>query len=132
MSHGRALIAANIGIWTHAYHVLLMLAIAAYFQICWTLKGQTLGMKAWSLKLVRLNGHAPRTIDVLRRLMMSAPPYLLIIATILYTMRWHASPYWQGLAALPLAVDLLWAKRPGSQTLVDRWSGTRLYRETAS
>ena len=128
LTHGRALIEGNIGLWAQAYHALLVLAITGYFQVCWTVKGQTLGMKAWSLKLLNRAGDLPSTVDVLRRLALSAPMYLLIVASILYTMRWHAPVVWEGLASIPLAIDLLWSKRASHASLVDLGSGTRIHR----
>ena len=37
----------------------LYIALSSYYCICWTKKGQTLGMKSWRIKLQNADGTAP-------------------------------------------------------------------------
>ena len=36
--------------------LLMIFALSSYFYFCWRKQGQTLGMKAWNIKLVQDNG----------------------------------------------------------------------------
>jgi uncharacterized RDD family membrane protein YckC len=38
----------------------LWLALASYYVLCWTTRGQTLGMKSWRLRVESLDGGHPR------------------------------------------------------------------------
>ena len=80
-----------------AYQALLCAVFAAYFLWCWLRGGQTLAMKAWRLRLVRVT---PR-----RALLRFALALVLV----------------------PTGISLLWAlfDRDG-QFLHDRLAGTRL------
>ena len=50
------------------YRAVLLAAVALYFGIPWTRRGQTLGMVAWRLRLERDDGSLPRWPDVPKRL----------------------------------------------------------------
>jgi uncharacterized RDD family membrane protein YckC len=81
----------------------LVAVIGGFFAYFWTHGGQTLGMRAWRLRLVRANGEKPRPGDALLR---------LACATV---------------ALAPAGLGLWWVLID-SEGLAwhDRWSGTRL------
>ena len=105
----------------------LFVAMGAYLVICWTRTGQTLGMKAWRLKVVDSNGRPPRTMRAIAR----------------YVLAWHLWIPGLALAALvrPTTTSLLVALVAGFALLTlpalfdrqrrlmhDRWTGTRIVR----
>lgn len=51
----------------------LFLAIGIYFVLCWRLKGQTLPMKTWHIKLVDKNGNRPGVGTLLARYLLIWP-----------------------------------------------------------
>jgi uncharacterized RDD family membrane protein YckC len=105
----------------------LFVALGAFLVICWTRTGQTLGMKAWRLKVVDSNGRLPRTMRAIAR----------------YVLAWHLWVPGLALAALtqPTTTSLFVALAAGFALLMlpalldpqrrlmhDRWTGTRLVR----
>ena len=51
LTGGEAILTSTQGPVGHLYHAVLLLAVFAYFGWCWTQSGQTLGMKAWRIRL---------------------------------------------------------------------------------
>lgn len=49
----------------------LLAVTAAYFVISWARIGQTIGMRAWRLKLVRIDGTKPRAPQALARFFLA-------------------------------------------------------------
>lgn len=77
--------------------------LAGYYVLCWTRRGQTLGMKSWRLQIRDKNGHYPGAGQAWLRCLL-AP-----------------------VAALPLGLGYIWSwfdKRHGAWH--DRWTGTRV------
>ncbi len=50
---------------------ILFLVIGAYFVVSWTRTGQTLALKVWRLKVVDLDGRAPRSGRAIARYLLS-------------------------------------------------------------
>lgn len=127
-THGEAVTPANVGAWAYAYDALLALMIAAYFGIAWTARGQTLGMKAWDIRVETAAGTLPGWRAVLARLACAAPLYLALVGALLMFMARLTA--WPGLVAgaLPLAASLALHAVTGRGTLQDRLSGTRIVR----
>ena len=48
--------------------LLMIFALSSYFYFCWRKQGQTLGMKAWNIKLVQNNGELVTRSQCLSRL----------------------------------------------------------------
>lgn len=81
----------------------LVAVVAGFYVYFWTHGGQTLGMNAWRLRLVRVDGAKLRLKDALLR---------LACATV---------------ALAPAGLGLLWVLiDPGHLAWHDRWSRTRL------
>ena len=106
------------------YPPLQLTALAAYFMWSWMRGGQTLGARAWRMRVVADAGRVtlPRA---LARCAVAASPLLLLAFGALLEPRWL-------LAAMLLVwgVDYAAALFNGDRrTLHDRFSGTRLLRE---
>ncbi len=55
-THGRAILPETAGAWVHPYRAGLVLVAGAYYVINWLRSGQTLGMRAWRLRVVGAAG----------------------------------------------------------------------------
>lgn len=125
-THGEAITHERVGAWAYAYQGLLALVVAGYFGVAWTARGQTLGMKAWSIRLETAAGALPGWPAVLLRVACAAPLYLPLLGATLLVMAHRVG--WLGVvaSALPLAADLGVQAYSGQGTLHDRLSGTRI------
>lgn len=68
LTGGRAIAAESPAWWMLGYRLLLIAVFCAYFGIFWTRGGQTLGMLAWKIRVVRDNGARLRWRDAALRL----------------------------------------------------------------
>ena len=68
VTRGRPIAAESPGWWMLGYRVLLVAVGCAYFGLFWTRGGQTLGMLAWKIRVVRDNGTPLRWRDAGLRL----------------------------------------------------------------
>jgi len=128
LTHGEAITRATVGLLEYAYCALLLACIAAYFGSAWTRRGQTLGMKAWSIRLETEAGALPGIGRSLARLAIAGPLYLLAITAVLLMMM-HRAGVPVVLACLaPLVLSYGWLLARRGATLHDRWSGTRVRR----
>jgi len=105
LTGGRAITPTDSGAVELAYQALLLTVVTAFFVLFWTWKGQTLGMAAWRLKVVRSDGRPLALRDALRRFVV-AP-----------------------LAWLPCGLGVLWILFDREHLAWhDRLSGTRIVR----
>lgn len=125
---GEAITRARVGAWEYLYRALLLLAVGAYYGLTWTRRGQTLGMKAWHLRIRTADGALPNWRTVALRLAGAAPLYLALIAGVALYMAHQGG--WPLLlaAALPLGASHAWNRLSGRGTLPDRLSATRIVR----
>ena len=72
LTHGEAILTATQGFFGHLYHAVLLLAVFAYFGWCWTRSGQTLGMKAWRIRIETSDGHLLRWGEASVRFLLGA------------------------------------------------------------
>jgi len=56
LTHGAAVVPATAGAWVYLYRAGLVLVISGYYLINWLRSGQTLGMRAWRLRVVTDSG----------------------------------------------------------------------------
>jgi uncharacterized RDD family membrane protein YckC len=110
------------------YQLLQMGVVCAYFVLSWTLGGQTIGARAWRLRVAGAQGAAVSLARALLRALCAALPLLALLLG-----------YWAPPRTAVLAVAALWlidyAAMPFDRmrrTLHDRLSGTRLLRLDAS
>ncbi len=102
-THGRALLAETAGAWVYLYRAGLLAVIGAYYALNWIRSGQTLGMRAWRLRVVDAGGHRIGVRQALWRLGCGL------------------------LAWPPAALGVLWLYvDPARLALHDRLSGTRV------
>lgn len=127
LTGGEAITPASAGPWENAYRAFLALVVVAYFGSAWTRRGETLGMKAWKIRVVRADGARCRWGDVLRRLAVAAPLYGLPLAALLALMAHRAGPWLVAASFVPLLASHAPLLR-GAPALHDRWSRTRVVR----
>lgn len=95
LTRGNAITPWETGPLAYLYHALLVVVIVVYFGVSWTRSGQTLGMLAWKLRVIRTNGHRLRWRDVMVRLgasLLSWAPFGLGFLWILVDrnrLAWH-------------------------------------------
>jgi uncharacterized RDD family membrane protein YckC len=68
MTGGEAITSERYGAIEYAYRGLLVAVIVGFFGLFWTQRGQTLGMMAWRLKVVREDGTLLSWTDTVKRL----------------------------------------------------------------
>jgi len=91
------------GPWHWAYQAVLVLAALGFYLGFWRKGGQTLGMRAWRVRLVDEQGQTLSLPALLRRALWAVPSWGLL-----------------GLGVLSMYLD------PKRRALQDRMSGTRL------
>jgi uncharacterized RDD family membrane protein YckC len=102
-THGAAVVPATAGAWVYVYRAGLVLLIAGYYVINWLRSGQTLGMRAWRLRVVTESGKPPTLRAAALRALFGA------------------------LAWAPAALGVLWLYLdPDHLALHDRLSKTRV------
>jgi uncharacterized RDD family membrane protein YckC len=55
-THGAAVVPETAGAWVYVYRAGLVLLIVGYYLLNWLRSGQTLGMRAWRLRVVTDSG----------------------------------------------------------------------------
>lgn len=68
LTGGEAITAGRYGGLEYAYQFLLLALVIGFFGLFWTRRGQTLGMMAWRLKVVRTDGALLSWTDTFKRL----------------------------------------------------------------
>ncbi len=95
-----------------------------YFGYGWRKAGQTLGMKAWKIRVEYPDGALLHWGGVLRRLGCAAPFYVLLLMSAMALMlRWHLIA---AVLCLPMVANASWLLWKGRGALHDEWSGTRV------
>jgi uncharacterized RDD family membrane protein YckC len=108
-THGAALVPATAGAWVYLYRTGLVLLIAGYYLLNWLRSGQTLGMRAWRLRVVTDSGKPLGLRAAALRVLFGA------------------------LAWAPAALGVLWLYvDPDHMALHDRFSKTRVVHLSAS
>lgn len=131
LTGGEAILTSSQGLLGHFYHALLLLLAVAYFGFCWTRGGQTLGMKAWQIRLERTDGRSPGWGDALIRFTTGTASVLLAVIGL---WRLRAPGWaWSDLAGisllLPMLANLSWIALGGAgQSLQDLAGGQRVVR----
>lgn len=131
LSGGEAILTSSQGWLGRLYHALQLLLAFGYFGLCWTRGGQTLGMKAWRIRLERMDGRFAGWGDALLRFTTGAASVLLAVFG-LWRLRmpgWSWSDLAGVLLLLPLAANLSWIALGGARrSLQDLAGGLRVVR----
>jgi uncharacterized RDD family membrane protein YckC len=131
LTGGEAILTSTHGLIGRLYHALQLLFALGYFGICWTRGGQTLGMKAWRIRLENVDGRPPNWGDAIVRFTIGT--CLLFLAVIGIWQLQTPGGSLGGLAALllllPAPVNLAWVlfDRDG-RSLQDRAGQLRVLR----
>lgn len=103
LAHGRPLLRDAVGGWADLYHLGLLAIIAGYFVLNWIHSGQTVGMRAWRLHAVGLDGRRPTLAAAASRF------------------------FWSLIAWAPAGLGVLWLLVDAERlALQDRMSDTRI------
>jgi hypothetical protein len=125
---GHDLSAAQIGPSLHLMHQLTLLcALGLYYGYAWTRRGQTLGMKAWKIRITDINNGPLNWRKALLRLLIAGLLWLVAIVGVLDYMHRHDR---QSLLALvPLLANYFTANLGIQATITDHLSQTRILRD---
>jgi len=110
-TQGEAILTETQGFLGHAYHASLAVLVFAYFGWSWTRSGQTLGMRAWRIRLESGNGAALNWFDSLVRFLFGAGLAWLAVSGAWHLSRGAGSTLAHvGAAAFlaPLALNYVW------------------------
>ncbi len=133
LTGGVALLTSTQGWLGRLYHALQLLLAFSYFGICWTRGGQTLGMKAWRIRLESVGGQPPNWADVFVRFTIGTTLLLLAVCGIWYLLIPGPSldQLAAGLLLLPTTLNLGWIpfERAG-RSLQDLAGAMRVVRTT--
>jgi uncharacterized RDD family membrane protein YckC len=128
---GEALTPDSQGWLAYLYRASMFAIAFAYFGLSWTRGGQTLGMRAWRIRLVRADGGAPGWLDALVRFALGAAMAIMAAVGLWYlrSRGWSPSGAVAILLLLPPVLNLVWARfdREG-RSLQDLASLTRVSR----
>jgi uncharacterized RDD family membrane protein YckC len=127
----------SLSVWTvplsgarrHVLQAALFVVIGAYFVWCWSRSGQTLALKTWQLRVIDEDGRSPSLPRAIGRYLLSWTLFLPGLAYIAIAEPSRAGSLIAlalGFAALliPAIVD------PARRLLHDRWTGTRIVRDS--
>jgi uncharacterized RDD family membrane protein YckC len=85
------------------YHLCLQAALlavtATYFVVSWTRGGQTIGMRAWRIRVADAQGHSPRLRQALLRFVVALPAAALAGAGFIWCLFDRDRRAWHDLAA---------------------------------
>ena len=76
LTRGMAITKESVGALEYLYRALLLGLIVAYYGLSWTRSGETVGMLAWKIRVVRKDGSPLQWSDVLVRLAAAALSWL--------------------------------------------------------
>lgn len=131
LTHGEAIVTSSQGWIGRAYHAVVYAVVFGYFGWCWTRTGQTLGLKAWRMRLdTDIGGRLGWGGAVTRFLLGTG---IVVLAGIgLWTLRTaHGALQSAGAALLvaPLVVNYGWvAFDPAKRSLLEVVGRTRVLR----
>lgn len=111
----------------HGRQAALFLAIGLYFIVCWRMRGQTLPMKTWHIRLVDRSGRAPGLGRLVLRYVLIWPIPLLAALAVLGASRATGYSSTDMLIVFAPFTIFIWSWfDPERQFLHDRLAGTRL------
>jgi uncharacterized RDD family membrane protein YckC len=130
-TRGEAILTSTQGAMGHLYHAILFLIVFGYFGWCWTQSGQTLGMKAWRIRLQSADGRRLNWAGAAVRFTSGVAIALMAISGSVLLLRHDRWPELLvgGLLCVPVIVNFAWIAFDGSarslQDVACRTSVTR-------
>ena len=131
LTQGEAILTSTQGATGHVYHAVLLLVVFSYFGWSWTQSGQTLGLKAWRLRLEAGDGGRLNWADAATRFALGAAMAWTAVLGAWYLSRPASALGHAGAAAmLGVAVaNFCWILFDGGgRSLQDLACGTRVAR----
>jgi uncharacterized RDD family membrane protein YckC len=131
LTGGEAILTSTQGWLGRLYHALQLLLVFGYFGICWTRGGQTLGMKAWRIRLQSADGSAANWADAAVRFTIGAALFLLALIGLwsLHDPGWSIGDLAAALMILPALANLAWILvDPAGRSLQDLAGAMRVVR----
>jgi uncharacterized RDD family membrane protein YckC len=131
LTGGEAIVPGTQGFLAHAYHALLATLAFAYFGWSWTRSGQTLGMRAWRIRLESSGGKRLDWAESLMRFLLGLGLAWLAALGAWYLARPGFPLGNAGAAALvaPLVVNYAWIRfDAGGRSLQDVAGSARMRR----
>lgn len=112
LSGGEAILVSTRGFAGHAYHACLLALVFGYFGLGWTRGGQTLGMKAWRIRLVAADGQRVTWADAAVRFTIGVTFALLALvgAWQLAKPRWSVADAVALFLFAPALFNLAWIR----------------------
>ena len=105
----------------------LFVTAGIYLTICWTRTGQTLGMKAWRIKVMAADARPPRMARAIARYVLAY--HLWVPGLALAAVSRSSTSLSLVMLAVGFALLLIPALFDGQRRLLhDRWTGTRVAR----
>jgi uncharacterized RDD family membrane protein YckC len=110
LTAGEAILTSTHGLLGRLYHALQLLVAFGYFGICWTRGGQTLGMKAWRIRIETADGRPPNWADAIVRFTIGATLLFLMLIGFwqLRMPGWRLADLAALLLLLPAPANLAW------------------------
>ena len=131
LSYGEAILTSTQGVVGHMYHALLLLLTFGYFGLCWTRSGQTLGMKAWHIRLLSADDERCNWADAVVRCTIGAVLTQMAVAGAVLLLRHDEWPeiLVGGLLSAPAIANFAWIAFDGpARSLQDLAGGMRVTR----
>jgi len=110
LTHGEAILTSTQGTVGRLYHALLVAIVFGYFGRCWTRTGQTLGFKAWRMRLETDLGGRIAWGGAAARFLLGGGAAMLAILGLWYLHAAESLPSRAGAALLvaPAVLDCAW------------------------
>jgi uncharacterized RDD family membrane protein YckC len=131
LTRGEAILTSTQGFIGRAYHALLFAVVFGYFGWCWTRTGQTLGMKAWRMKLETHSGGRLGWSGAVGRFLLGASIVVLAILGLWYLRAAGSALARTGAALMvaPAVVNYGWMLLDSAgRSLLEVAGGTRVLR----
>jgi uncharacterized RDD family membrane protein YckC len=131
LTGGEAITPQASGSIAYLYRAWLVTVAFGYFGLSWTRGGQTLGMRAWRIRLERATGGAPGWLDALVRFTLGMAMALLAGFGLWFLRApgWSLPDLAAALLLLPPFANLLWAAVDArGRSLLDLASLTKVVR----
>lgn len=131
LTGGEAITPASQGPFIHLYRGWLLAVAFGYFGLCWVRGGQTLGQRAWRIRLQSADGTAANWADAVVRFTIGAAVFLLALAGFWSLSRpgWTLSDLAAAPMLLPAVLNLAWiAFDPAGRSLQDLAGAMRVVR----